>query len=55
VLAIDPGSGHVYKAGRLPAAVSDAGAASVPGGIVVAGGRDAAGAVRSDIVKLVPR
>jgi N-acetylneuraminic acid mutarotase len=55
VLAIDPGTGRVRSAGRLPRALSDAGAAAVPGAILLAGGRDAAGQVRSEVLRLEPR
>jgi hypothetical protein len=55
VLAIDPRSGRVTVAGRLPRAVSDAGAAAVPGAIVLAGGRDSAGQVRAEVLRLGPR
>ena len=55
ILSIDPRSGRVRSAGRLPTALSDTGAAPVAGGILLAGGRDAAGAARSDVARLVPR
>jgi hypothetical protein len=43
VLAIDPQSGLVRLAGRLPRGISDAGVVASQGAIVVAGGRTAAG------------
>jgi hypothetical protein len=55
ILAIDPGSGRVRKAGRLPRGLSDAGVAAVPGAILLAGGRDAAGRPRSEVLRLEPR
>jgi hypothetical protein len=55
VLSIDLRSGRVRPAGRLPRALSDAGAAAVKGAIVLAGGRDAAGIVRAEVLRLAPR
>ena len=49
ILAVDPASGRVRPAGRLPRALSDVGAASLPGRVVVVGGRDAAGRVWDEI------
>ncbi|HEX4689654.1 MAG TPA: hypothetical protein VH276_03125, partial [Solirubrobacteraceae bacterium] len=49
ILAIDPASGRVARAGRLPVAISDAGAASFADHITVAGGRTAAGAVQDEV------
>jgi N-acetylneuraminic acid mutarotase len=57
IVAIDPRSASVREAGVLPRALSDAGAAAVAGGtrIVLAGGRDASGQVRAEVLTLVPR
>jgi hypothetical protein len=45
----------VRSAGRLPRATSDAGAAALGTGILLAGGRDAAGNVLSDVLMLSVR
>jgi hypothetical protein len=45
----------VRPAGRLPQALSDAGAAAVPGAIVVAGGRGSAGQALAGVLRLEPR
>jgi hypothetical protein len=54
VLAVDPSTGSTRPAGRLPRALSDIAAVAVPGVIEVLGGRDAAGAVRDEIIELAP-
>ena len=55
ILAIDPRSGRTRVAGRLPAALSDTGAAAVGTRILVAGGRDARGRVHDELLALAPR
>jgi hypothetical protein len=52
VLAVDPAGGRVVRAGRLPVALSDLGAASYPDHIVAVGGRDADGHARDEIWSL---
>jgi hypothetical protein len=44
----------VRIAGRLPEPLSDLGAASLPGRIVVVGGRDSAGIVHDRALTLLP-
>ena len=51
IWAVDPVTGKVRAAGRLPTALSDLGAASGPRGIVLVGGRDAAGRVSDQIMR----
>jgi hypothetical protein len=55
VTSIDLRTGRVRTAGRLPRGLSDAGVAAVAGAIVLAGGRDASGQVRSEVLRLEPR
>jgi YVTN family beta-propeller protein len=54
ILAIDPASGRVARAGMLPVALSDSGAAPAGGGVVVAGGRMASGTVSDHVYLLTP-
>jgi len=54
ILAVDPKSGSVSSAGRLPEALSDLGAASLGGRIVAVGGRDRAGTVHERALTLLP-
>ena len=54
VWAINPRSGAVSVAGRLPRALSDAGVVTVGAAIVVAGGLDAAGGTVSTVGRLAP-
>ena len=55
ILAVDPRSGRVSAAGRLPRPLSDAAAVAEGGRILVFGGRDAAGAASDQIIALEPR
>ena len=55
ILAVDPAGGRVTRAGRLPRALSDLGAASFADRVTVVGGRDAGGRARSEILSLRPR
>ena len=54
VWAIDPLTGRIRVAGRLPMALSDSGVLTVGGAIVVAGGLDAGGGTVSTVGQLVP-
>jgi DNA-binding beta-propeller fold protein YncE len=54
IWAIDPGTGHVRPAGRLPAPMSDLAATAAGGRILVAGGRDARGRVHGELLSLAP-
>ena len=54
ILSVDPASGRVRVAGELPAARSDAGAASLAGRVWVIGGRDRSGAASADAWMLGP-
>jgi YVTN family beta-propeller protein len=49
-LAIDPVTGHVRVAGRLPTALSDLGAVTAGNRLLVAGGRDARGGVHRELL-----
>jgi hypothetical protein len=55
ILAIDPLTGAVRRAGHLPTARSDVAAVAGPRGIIVVGGRDAAGGAQDEILMLRPR
>ena len=55
ILAIDSTTGRVTRAGQLPRAASDMGAASLGGKIVLAGGRDSSGRVLAQVLELAPR
>ena len=55
ILAVDPASGRVTQAGRLPEALSDLSAGSFRDHATVVGGRDAAGRARDEIWSLRPR
>jgi hypothetical protein len=52
ILAVDPATGRVSRAGRLPEALSDLSAASFPDHVTVVGGRDARGRARDEIWSL---
>ena len=54
IVSVDS-SGRVARAGRLPVPLSDTGAATLGGRIVVVGGRDARGAVHDEVRVLEPR
>jgi hypothetical protein len=54
ILSVDPATGRVARAGHLPVALSDTGAAAVGSRIVVVGGRDARGGVHDEIRELAP-
>jgi hypothetical protein len=54
ILAIDPATGRVTRAGRLPRPASDMGAAAIGGRIALAGGRDRAGRVLAQVLELTP-
>ena len=54
VLAVDPRTGKVSSAGRLPYALSDAAAVTAGQRILVLGGRDAGGQVHDGILALGP-
>ena len=43
ILGIDPRTGRVHRAGRLPTALSDAAVAATGGLVIVAGGQSPAG------------
>jgi hypothetical protein len=49
ILAVDPASGRIRHAGRLPLALSDLGAASFAGHITALGGVDTGGGVHDEI------
>jgi hypothetical protein len=55
IWAIDPRSPRPRRAGRLPVALSDLTAVSVPGGILAVGGRDRLGHVHAEIWHLRAR
>jgi hypothetical protein len=55
ILAIDPATGRVRQAGRLPVALSDLSATTVGGNIVVVGGRDPSGRVHGQVWTMQPR
>jgi len=55
ILAIDPVSGHVRPAGRLPVGLSDIGVASLGGVVMVAGGREGSGTLSQRVYLLRPR
>jgi hypothetical protein len=50
VWSVDSSNGRVQRSGRLPVALSDLGATSERQGVVVVGGRDAAGRVQDEIL-----
>jgi hypothetical protein len=52
ILAVDPASGRVARAGRLPEALSDLSAGSFPDHITVVGGRTAQAQARDEIWSL---
>jgi hypothetical protein len=52
ILAIDPVTGRVRRAGRLPVALSDVGAATIGGAVIVAGGREASGTLSRQVYLL---
>jgi hypothetical protein len=54
VWSIDPATGAVRSAGRLPAPLSDTGVVGLPGAIVVVGGLSPAGTVPDTVGELVP-
>jgi hypothetical protein len=45
----------VRHAGHLPVAVSDVGAATIGGAVMVAGGRESSGALSNQVYMLHPR
>jgi hypothetical protein len=55
ILAVDPASGRVTRAGRLPEPLSDLSAASFPDHVAVVGGRDLLGHARDEIWSLRAR
>jgi hypothetical protein len=55
ILAVDPVSGRVRPAGRLPTALSDTGAATIGGVVMLAGGRQSTGALSRRLYVLTPR
>lgn len=55
ILAVDPVSGMVRPAGRLPGPLSDTGVAAIDGVIMVAGGPQAAGVLSRRVYMLQPR
>ena len=55
IQAIDPLSGRVQPAGHLPVALSDVGAATIGGAVMVAGGREASGTLSREVYLLRPR
>lgn len=54
ITAVDPASGRVTPAGRLPVALSDAGVAGVGDAVVLAGGREATGTLSDRVFLLRP-
>ena len=54
IFAVDPVSGRVRRAGRLPMALSDMGAASLDNHALAVGGRDPSGGVHDEIWSLAP-
>jgi N-acetylneuraminic acid mutarotase len=55
ILAIDPHSGRLSRAGRLPTALSDAGVTAYGDAVLVAGGREAGGALSDRVILLRAR
>ncbi|MDX6732202.1 MAG: hypothetical protein QOC54_2150 [Baekduia sp.] len=56
IWAVDPGTGRLRRAGRLPVALSDLGAVTASSdGVLVAGGRDATGRVYDELWTLGAR
>jgi hypothetical protein len=55
ILSVDPVSGRVRPAGRLPVALSDVGAATLGGVVMVAGGRGSDGVLSGRVYGLRPR
>src|SRR3954470_15046769 len=55
IWAVNPRTGHVSRAGRLPAAMSDLAAVGVGERLLVAGGRDAHGGVHRELLWLARR
>lgn len=53
VLAIDPSSGRVRRAGTLPQPLSDAAVVTLPGALIVAGGATDSG-TQAAVGELVP-
>jgi hypothetical protein len=54
IWAVDPAAGTLRRGGRLPAAISDAGAASTGGQVVLLGGRDATGRALDELWRMAP-
>ena len=54
ITAVDPASGRVTPACRLPVALSDAGVAGVGDAVVLAGGREATGTLSDRVFLLRP-
>jgi hypothetical protein len=52
IYAVDPATGRVSRAGRLPVALSDLGAATLGDRILTLGGRDKGGRARDEILTL---
>ena len=55
ILSVDPATGRVRPAGRLPVGLSDAGAATIGGVVMVAGGRQSDGVLSDRLYALRPR
>jgi hypothetical protein len=51
IWSVDPAGGRVRRAGRLPVALSDVSAVSGPRGVLLIGGRDAAGRVHDEVLR----
>jgi hypothetical protein len=54
IFAVDPSTGYVAIAGRLPTPLSDATVATTADDVIVAGGKSPSGAERS-VFRLLPR
>jgi N-acetylneuraminic acid mutarotase len=54
ILAVDPMTGRVRRAGRLPVALSDVGAATLGSAVIVAGGRESSGTLSRAVYVLRP-